>query len=59
MGIIYALEEKVLNFLEEGAEVDACVPDEETEEQRRQRKADIEKTLEEMRRHAKIMANRS
>ena len=59
MGIINALEEKVLNYLEKGAAVDACMPDEETEEQQRQRKTDIKKTLEEMRRHAEIMADRS
>ena len=60
MGIVNALVENALNFLDKGGEVDAWMPGEEeceeTEEQQLQRRADIQLACEDIRRQERIMA---
>ena len=56
---VLTAKKKVLDVLDPGGEADACVPDEETEEQQLQRTAEIERALEDMRRQERIMAHRT
>ena len=59
MGIANFLEEKIIDFLDKRVGVDARMQVEETEEQQLQRRTDIRRALEQMRRQERIMARRS
>ncbi len=62
MRIIHSLVQNVLGLLEKGGEVDARISDAEkypeTEEQQFQRRAEIQRALEDMRRHERVMTGR-
>ncbi len=63
MGIVDALVENALDFLDKERGVDAWMPDEEkcveTEEQQLQRRAEIQQAFEDLRRQERIIARRT